>query len=78
MSKSQNSIFDFLNVDNELKYYTKNIYNFNEIVYNNNNFSVFSMNIRSLKKLFDKLIVFLDSCNITFDVNMSFVYMKLG
>jgi len=63
MSKPQNSTFDFLDVDNELKYYTKNIYNFNEIVYTNNNFSVFSMNIPSLSKHFDELIVFLDSCN---------------
>jgi len=68
MSKSQNSIFDFLDVDKELKYYIKNIYDINEIVYTNNNFSVFSMNIRSLSKHFDELIVFLDSCNTKFDV----------
>lgn len=68
MSKLHNSAFDFLNVDNDLKYYTKNIYNFNELVYTKNDFSIFSMNIRSLSRHFDELIVFLNSSKVKFDI----------
>lgn len=68
MNNFQNLDFNFLNVNSNLKYNTQIINNLNNIVKNNNDCLVLSMNIRSIHKHFNELIIFLNTSEIMFDI----------
>lgn len=68
MLNFHNFDFNFLDVNSNLKYKTQNINSLNEIVKNINECFVLSMNIRSIHKHFNELLIFLSTTNIKFDI----------
>jgi len=68
MNNFKNFDFNFLNVNSDLKYSTQIINSLNNIVKNSNGYLVLSMNIRSIHKHFNELIIFLSTSDIKFDI----------
>lgn len=60
--------FNFLDTKSNLEYSTYNINNLNDIHNKTNEFSLLCMNIRSICKHFDEFIIFLNNCEVIFDV----------